>query len=310
MGGSGSGGGGRIDKPLSPTLQRKIDELKKETMKELNADIESFIKRILSKFDDRDREITNNRLVDLQHYLGEEIEVDHVLFGGSVAKHTEVDGISDIDALVILDRSDLSSKPPSALLNTFHKILDKNLPRSQIETVTKGNLAVTVRYRDGEEIQLLPAIRSQDTISIASPDGRKWSDTNPKVFQRELTRANDKMNHALVPSIKLFKSINSDLPKSKRLTGYHIEAMAVEAVKGYNGAKTPRALLVQILDHASNRVLDPIKDKTGQTISIDAYLGNANSDKRKNMSQILLGYKRRLETAITVSQWRAVFESE
>lgn len=53
-----------------------------------------------------------------------------------------------------------------------------------------------------------------------------------------------------------------------------------------------------------------IQDKTGQTRTVDAYLGKANSDKRKNISLVLTGLKRRLETATSVSQWSAIFDTE
>lgn len=305
----GSGGGGSAGS-WNPELQRKIDDLKKKEEERLDSDINNLIDELLAYYNKRNIKDTAKKIEALQSLLRDDIKVDQILFGGSVAKHTEVDGLSDIDALVILNRADLKGKSPRELLNAFYKLLDENLPSSQVQEVIKGTFAVTVKYNNGTEIQLLPALRSGNTISIAAADGKKWSDTNPKVFQRALTRANSKVNNSLVPSIKLFKSINADFPKDKQLTGYHIEAMAVDAVKNYNGSKTPRAVLIHLLDHATNRVINPITDKTGQTRTVDAYLGKANSDKRKKISQILLGFKRRLESATSVSQWRAVFKPE
>lgn len=302
----GSGGGSSL-KSWDPKLQKKIDDLKKKEQELIQGAINSLIDKLLAKFNNRPTDLTQKRLKKLAKELKEDVVIDQILLGGSVAKHTDVDGLSDIDALVILDRSELQGKSPKQLLNAFYKLLNENLPSCRVK---KGKLAVTVQYDDGTEIQMLPALKYKNTIRIASPDGKDWNDTNPKNFQKELTRANRKVDSALVPSIKLFKSINSDFPKSKQLAGYHIEAMAVNAVKNYNGQKTPRAVLIKLLDHASSRVLNPIQDKTGQTRTVDAYLGKANSDKRKNISQILLGFKRRLETATSVSQWSAVFESE
>jgi hypothetical protein len=194
------------------------------------------------------------------------------------------------------------------LLNSFYKQLNQSLPRSEVKSIEKGRLAVTVTYYNGTEIQLLPALRSRQEISIASADGKGWIDTKPKAFQRELTRANRHLNQALVPAIKLMKSVVSTFPDQKQLTGYHIEAMALNAAKGYQGPKTPKAFLLHLLVHAADRVLRPMADVTGQSRNVDAYLGKANSAERRNISQVLTGMKRRLEAATTVSQWRTVLK--
>ena len=170
--------------------------------------------------------------------------------------------------------------------------------------------AVTIKYDDGTELQLLPALRTKNTISIAASDGKNWNETKPRLFQKELTTANGKMNDALIPSIKLFKSINSSLPEQKQLSGYHIETLSVDAVRNYDGPKTYKNILIHLLNHSSQRILTPIKDKTGQSRVVDEYLGKANSVQRKNISQTIDGMKRRLESARSVSQWRAVFEDE
>lgn len=118
---------------------------------------------------------------------------------------------------------------------------------------------------------------------------------------------NAQLNQGLVPAIKLIKSINDELPQQKRLQGIHIEAMAVEAARKYSGPNTPKALLIHILGYAADRVLKPVVDLTGQSRTVDSYLGGANSAERRNVSQALAGMKRRLEAATTVAQWRAVF---
>jgi len=227
-----------------------------------------------------------------------------------VAKHTDVDGLSDVDALVTLDRQDLIGKPPKEVLDTFLRTLLDKLPRADVQSIEKGRLAVTVTYEDGLEIQLLPALRTRQTIAIASADGNDWSDTKPRIFERELTRLNTRLNFALVPTIKLFKSIISTLPEQKRLSGYHVESLVADAAKDYDGVKTARAFLLHALDQAAQRVLKPLRDTTGQSRTVDAYLGPAGSLERRNVSLALSGMKRRLEAATTVAQWRAVFEEQ
>jgi hypothetical protein len=285
-----------------------IDQAKERERQRLDTDVNDLLQKLLAHFNDRDTEVISDRLVSIGEMLSDVAEIETFLLGGSVGKHTAVNGISDVDALVILGRPDLAGKSPQFVLNSFHKQLNQSLPRSEVKSVEKGRLAVTVTYHDGTEIQLLPALRSGQTISIASADGKNWIDTKPKVFQRELTRANRQLNQALIPTIKLLKSIVSDFPKQKQLTGYHIEAMALDAARDYQGPKTSKWLLLHLLGYAADRVLKPMADITGQSRNVDSYLGKANSVERRNISQALAGMKRRLEAATTVSQWRAVFE--
>jgi len=177
-----------------------------------------------------------------------------------------------------------------------------------VKAVDKGKLAVTITYRDGTEIQLLPAIRVGSEIAIPDFAAEVWNKTNPKMFQKALTNANKRLNSCLVPTIKLAKSINDGFPEQKRLTGYHIESLALEAVKGYRGPKTPKALLMQIFKDSSERVKRSISDVTGQSRAVDSYPGKTNSTKRQKVSNALSGVYRRLNAATTVDQWKAILE--
>jgi hypothetical protein len=302
----GGGGGNRYTGPTPEQVLRKVDQAREKERERLNKQVNDLLESLLARFNDRDTAEVSERLERISELLGEVAELDTLLLGGSVAKHTAVNGLSDVDALVILDRDKVASDSPESLIDSFHDLLWDKLPRSQVEEVDKGRMAVTVRYLDTQEIQLLPALRSGQTISIAGPDGKSWHDTKPRLFQRALTSANAASNQALVPTIKLVKSIVGDLPPQKQLTGYHIESLAVDAAKNYDGVKIPRALLLHVLGHSASRVLRPIADVTGQSRTVDAYLGDADSTRRRNISQALSGVKRRLETAATLGQWRAV----
>ncbi len=169
-------------------------------------------------------------------------------------------------------------------------------------------MAVTVTYDDGMEIQLVPAIRKGAAVAVPAASGGGWNETEPGAFRRHLTSANERLGGNLVPTIKLFKAVLSRFPPQKRLSGYHAEALAVDAAKNYSGSTAPKDLLVHLLQHASRRVLRPIQDRTGQSRTVDAYLGAANTAERKNISMALDGMRRRLSTATTLAQWKAVLE--
>ena|SRR3990172_3637458 len=307
MGGSG-GGGGSFYGPSSAGFQKKVEYLRERERERFVGEVNDYLQHLLAVFNDRDVESRKEKLAAITSLLSDVVEVDSVLLGGSVAKHTDVNGLSDVDALVILDRDAHRDESPGELLREFEKKCNRDLPRSEVESVRRGTLAVTVLYRDGTEVQLLPALRSRQTISIPSADGNQWNDTKPRVFQRELNRANERLNQSLVPTIKLAKAVNDGLPEQRRLTGYHLEALALESAKTHDGPKIPRSLLLHVLDHASNRVLQPMRDVTGQSRTIDDYLGAANSAQRRGISQALTALKRQLESARSLGEWKAVFK--
>lgn len=301
----GSGGGGYIPSS-SDRLREQVGKAEAKERERLESDVNAYLMDVLATFNERDVDTIREHLARIEKLLAEDAEIDQLLLGGSVAKHTFVDGLSDVDALVILDRS--SAQSPQQVLDEFHAKLDGNLTRDVVRSVEKGTLAVTVTYLDGTEIQLLPAIRSGNKVSIADANGNAWKATDPKSFQAELTKSNQRLNNCLVPTIKLVKSIVADFPAQKQITGYHAESLALDAAKGYRGPKTPKALLVHTLEHAAERVLKPIRDVTGQNRNVDSYLGRANSAERRNVALALAGVARRLDMATSLGQWKALFE--
>ncbi len=306
-------GGGRRGPSYFPSRPAELKNLIKETRedaeeKRLESDVNEYLQAFLVKLNQRNPEKVQAYIDETAEILGETYEIEKLLFGGSVAKHTAVDGLSDVDALVVLNKEDLQRKAPREVLDSFFDSLQGNLPRDRVVKVEKGDLAVTISYEDGTEIQLLPALRRGREICIADADGHNWKVINPKVFQRELTKSNERLNGALVPTIKLLKSILSVLPKNIKPTGYHIESLSVDVTKGYRGPKTVKSLLLHILTGASARVLHPIADITNQSKIVDAYLGKKNSEQREKVSHALAGIARWMNAASTVDRWKEIIE--
>ncbi len=300
------GGGGGYSGMTKSWLQR-VQQARNAERDTLNSRIDQLLAEMLVAANARDTDLVRDRLSEIVKILGKTADVEQLLYGGSVGKHTAVEGISDVDALVIIDRETAIAGSPARFLADFAKELHAKLSHAEIDSVTAGTLAVSVKYRDGTEIQVLPAVRKGDHVMIAKTDGKGWRSTAPKAFRDTLTSANEKANGQLVRIVKLFKVINDRLPPQKQLIGYHIEALGVEAVKNYTGPYTPRTLLSRFLEVSSKRVLSPIPDMTKQSPFVDGYLGGENSPERRNVAQTLVGLKRRLDAATSVGEWKAVF---
>jgi hypothetical protein len=307
------GGGGASFFPSKPNqLQDLIRQTREDTeQKRLESDVNDYLQSLLLRLNNRNSEKVQECIDVILEVLGEGHRIERLLFGGSVAKHTFVDGLSDIDALVILDRRDLGNKSPGQVLESFLASLQSGLTRDAVATVSGGSLAVTVSYADEDrtEIQLLPAVPHGREVCIADSNRNDWKAINLKAFHRELTRANERLNHSLIPTIKLVKSILSTLPEDIRPTGYHVESLGVEATKGYRGPKTIKSILLHVMTAASTLVLHPIADITNQSKHVDLYLGKRNSDQRVRLSRAVAGIARRMNAASSTDRWKEIIEA-
>ncbi|MFC1587482.1 CBASS oligonucleotide cyclase [Planctomycetota bacterium] len=306
----GSGGGRFFSGKVDPDdLARKVREAEEQADRnKFETEASEFLASELAIFNDRDIASTQKLFDAVKKDIESEVEgtVD-LLFGGSVSKHTYVDGLSDIDALVLIDKTDLKGKSPKEL----QRLLASNLQaRYRKNAVQVGELAVTLNYK-GQSIQLLPALREGNKFKIANYGGKGWSLINPAGFAKALTKANNSMDGKLVPCIKLAKAIVSSLPEKRRLTGYHIESLAIKNFKGYKGDKTTKAMLQHFFQTAPTHVKTPIKDSSGQSVHVDQYLGRSNSLERKIVSDALgrIGRKiRNANGAQLLQRWKELFE--
>jgi hypothetical protein len=259
-------------------MREETQKLESElAQQKYEVEVAEAISIALGEINGRDIANTTRHLEQIKKALESEIDGSlDLLFGGSVAKHTHVDGLSDVDTLVILNKSELSDKPPDDVQSYFAELLRSKLPGC---SVTAGRLAVTV-VKDGDEIQLLPALREKDGLKIPSGVAARWSRVRPEAFTEDLTKANQESGGKIVPMIKLAKSIISQLPDQFQLSGYHVEALAVKAFRGYKGPMTTKAYLHEFFRRAPNLLQNPIPDVTGRSDYIDKYLGAAGGPER------------------------------
>lgn len=245
-----------------------------------------FLQALLSAYNNRDTETSRRHLDVLHQAIEQGIEGGTaMLFGGSVGKHTYVDGLSDIDVLLIVNDSSLSDTSPQGVLQYVETRLQERLPHTAVKA---GTLAVTITYGDGTEIQLLPALRTATGVRIARADASGWSNVvRPQEFARKLTEVNQTCGNKVVPVIKLLKGLQSRLPERSQLTGYHVESLAIEAFKNYSGRQTYKDMLAHFLQVAVARVQSPLADTTGQSLHVDDYLGVTGSADRLRVSKAL-----------------------
>ena len=73
------------------------------------------------------------------------------MFGGSVNRGTDVNGISDVDVLLIVNQSSLANQPPSEVITYVRDTIDRRLPNNSVRS---GNLCgdgrILRRHRDSD----------------------------------------------------------------------------------------------------------------------------------------------------------------
>jgi tRNA nucleotidyltransferase (CCA-adding enzyme) len=122
------GGGGSFDM-ISPSEYNKMkEELKEKTKDEqFETQVAELIATLLSDYNDRDHQAIKAHLEKINEYLekvfGGTIDI---IFGGSIKKHTYIDGLSDIDVLVLINKCDLSDLSPKGVLRKIQsRLLDR-----------------------------------------------------------------------------------------------------------------------------------------------------------------------------------------
>ena len=245
-----------------------------------------YCEALLVRYNRRNTRVTTRRLESLCEFLRQ--EGNHMVqtkFGGSVQRRTDVTGLSDVDVLLIVNESSLVNQPTSEVIAYVRDTVRRRLRQN---SVSAGDLAVTVGYSDGTEIQILPAIRTNTGgVRIAEPGSTTWSRVaHPERFAEKLREVNQARDGRAVPTIKLAKAIADCFIRrpSRKITGYHIESLTIEAFSDYEGPLDPKAMLIHLLGHSIEAVMSPITDSTGQSIHVDEYLGPAGSRGRQGAS--------------------------
>jgi hypothetical protein len=263
---------------------------------EYDAEVNNRLASALQEANSRDTSALGMHLETIQGALeGLLQETIQLRYGGSVRRHTYVDGVSDADMLVILRSETALDSSPHELISGFVEALQTRLPNTE---VSAGNLSAKVKFSDGIEIQLLPAFKTRDGLRIARARGETWSGViRPDEFAREITRQNQGLSGNLVRAIKLYKIAQSSVPEDDQLTGYHVESIAIDAFRNYTGPMQHKDVFLHLARAARDAVLRPMPERTGQSAYVDSDLGPEGSPERVRISNRIRRMVSRLESA-------------
>jgi len=101
------------------------------------------------------------------------------------------------------------------------------------------------------------------------------------------------------------------LSEPLRLSGYHIESLAIQAFEGYKGRLTLSEMVKYFWYTARAYVLHPIADTTGQSLHVDDYLGPNNIALRNQVSKAMgriITKIERAENSQSIENWKELLE--
>ena len=189
-----------------------------------------YCEDLLVRYNRRNTAATTTHIEELCGFLRQQGDVVQTMFGGSVRMGTYVNGLSDVDVLLIVNESSLANRPPTEVIGHVSKIIGRRLPHNKVRA---GDLAVSVHYADGTQVQVLPALRTRSGgVRIAEPGATSWSRVvRPDNFARKFAEINGANSGRVVPTIKLAKAILGCYISrpGRKITGYHMESLAIEA---------------------------------------------------------------------------------
>lgn len=312
MGGSG---GGRYYAPRTDEqADSSIQSARRATESaDYELTVSEHLRDLLADYNNRDVDTVNERLEQLEEIMADYLESSISLrFGGSVSKHTYVDGISDVDCLCFLDPSKFSAESPQQLLQELESLLSEELGNQA--DVERGALSVKITYEDGPELQVLPALRTATGVRLPASEGEGWSQViHPDRFANTLTDVNQRQNGNVVPVIKLVKAAINNLNLEPKMKSYHIEVLATRIFQEYQGDLTPKAMVQHFFDRASDLVKTPTRDITGQSVYADDYLGQRNSVERQRIVGALRNIAEHMNEADarhSASDWLSTIDAD
>lgn len=216
----------------------------------------------------------------LRERLSQQLNLDpeHQTFlTGSYARRTAIRPLDDIDMFCVLTE-EVRSSSPRQVQRHVKLALDRAYPGKAAEP---RNRAVKIEFSEtGIAYDVVPAISNRlGSFHIPDRQGDRWILSNPKFHQDRATRANQRAGGELKPLTKVAKHWNRHRPDRNRLSSFHIEVMAWEAM---TAPPQDRAHgLVTLFRFLARRVLAPTPDPAGLGPDIDAGLTDREGAARR-----------------------------
>lgn len=241
-----------------------------------------------------------------------------IFITGSYRRHTMIRPPKDVDFFIVLDSGEYQDSElndlivPKKLLGKVEEVLNEIFDGEDVE-VKKQRHSVSVIFRDGFSIDVIPAFESDDGRNYQIPDvdenENRYIISNPKTHYQKINEINDKTStngkkrfKKVARLLKYVKRKKFNTGKSK-IRSFHFELLAAEILKGQKINSYAEAIYnffsesPDYFDKAS--LVDPANPEN----KIDDYIDDFDQDTKDSI-------KGELESLYGIAQQATIFEEE
>ncbi len=297
-----SGGGRQNWQSFQQVTRRELleDSVNETDSLQSATELEHYLSEKLKEINDLDYSAIHAHRESIQDALRQEFDIEKMNFAGSHARRTDVVEHSDIDLLATFrDKSELPYSSDEAIASLAQRLRER-FPKSTIEV---GRMAVSVKFSDGLEVQILPAYREGKAYKVPDVNSSGWKLSNPVAHSRKLSEVNEKCIGQLIPTIKLAKHLFKR--NGIDLKSYHVENMALKAFEHFSGPYSNRSMLRHLLSKSKTLVRQRIADRGGQSNDVSSHLSPQD---RIQLSAQLARLEIRL-TSDALGNWSESFDA-
>jgi len=205
--------------------------------------------------------------------------VSHTFLTGSYKKKTLINPANDIDVFIVLKGYSENNITPNAILNKLKKDLQKTYPNS---TIKQNKPCIVIEFNH-VTFELTPAIEIENYwtndnefyIPEMSKNNTWQKVENPRVLERSLTQANQRLNNKLNPLIKMMKKCK--VKHNLKTPSFEMENMAINSLYSIDGFRDGVQKLLGIYNWYDYNKITNIKNKSDAefaTFCRDVLFGN------------------------------------
>lgn len=291
--------------------------------------LDEAFRKFKSRLELNEREQTNasKRHTEVREYIRTKFAIQRDFLTGSYARHTKTKPLKDIDIFFVLSASETEkyhSKPPSKVLEDFHKVLVDKYGEAAVRKQGRSinvDFGVVVDAEDNTDYRVLsvdvvPAVAAGPDYEIPNNDTGKWMKTNPEIHAGKARDAHQAFSSEWKGLVRMAKYWNNN-PKHGAdkpvKPSFLIEVMALECLHG--GWQGRFDYEVQTL---FSSLADRIKDEWKDPAGLGSPISDGMDDVRKERAyQMLVAASREASNAIHLARkgqntealkaWRQLF---
>jgi len=264
--------------------------------------VEDFLRSRLGSMPARDSAVAGARRVELLEAAGFRFEGRIELpIADPMPVTSRLQGLTEVDAIAILEEH--GPIEPAVLPVALAKRL-RAATSTEVARIHTDRRAVRVSWRDGIDLRLLPAARSDAIVRMADHSGRGWFGISPAFFAAVLLTQHARLDDHLIPVIRLAKRCAAGRRETRQLTGYHVETLAIAVFRPYGGPIALTPMLGHFFRAAAEAVLRPLVDAAGASLHIDDDLETADSPDRRRIGRAFTALAMRIAAATDLADWQ------